>query len=739
MDEEVPPAKRPRLSMACNACRRRKVKCDTDYPKCRNCRLRDDVCTTTDPKMPQVAVIREWIIQSEPAQDDSTLREPNDGRRAAQTVSHSPGSLSTIRRPDVVQPAGNSPAVSIPRSHDVGISPAQQPYEMTFNTDAQTNRIKMMGSSSSQCLVKSLDVYLESAQIQPLSHNFRHGMRHAEELNIPLGASLPALPETTLCNRYVSVFFDKIHPIYPLFDIDNMKSTIQHFANIPSVHSVSHEQGPLLVSAYLILSLGADESAQGITVDGTKYLEAAASLLGHVVSMPYLHAIQALLLFTITYRGRDSDGLGWQTVGMAIRIAYTLGLHRHSHSNPSNQHGVQNKLDRLFHARIWAICCCLEKMMQLESGRPAAIVKVDRDHMIGPDQRPPGHDFLQWHMGLAEHQGLICHHIYGHKPGERTAQGILSDTARLDRSLLSWAREIPEEFRPGNDLFCSNSEFHFAALLSIQYYQALIALHRAALIAPTATFQSEVTKHNFDDSSKLRLLAGEAICVSSARSIARLTIELSDRNVQSRILTAGPPLMACIVLGIALIKNAGSRSMAADLELLKACAEYTADQFSKSGHIVPFIKGVLTIYQQVKSYIDRISQKEQTRTAESRSQSDHAAGAHATYQILPETQSVVQPQGGEMPYDQSPHASTQRPDTTMSRNHENNADHLPPHNEISNLDMNLNMTAPVMNSYAPRFHSNGSELPFDNLDVQELWDWMGNLSDYDNYSYQGSY
>ena len=162
---------------------------------------------------------------------------------------HSPGSLSTIARPDVSQPFQHSPSASIPRSHDIGISPAQQPYEMTFNTDVQTDRVKMMGGSSSQCLVKSLDVYLETAQIQPLSHNFRHGMRHAEELSISLGASLPDLPEAVLRDRYVSVFFEKIHPIYPLFDIDKMKSTIEHFASLPSLKSLSHEQGPLLVSA----------------------------------------------------------------------------------------------------------------------------------------------------------------------------------------------------------------------------------------------------------------------------------------------------------------------------------------------------------------------------------------------------------------------------------------------------------------------------------------------------------
>ncbi|KFY69194.1 hypothetical protein V496_00445 [Pseudogymnoascus sp. VKM F-4515 (FW-2607)] len=668
--------------------------------------------------MPHAAVIREWIVQHEPMQmqsADSTLSQPSAGRSLARNSTQSPGSLPAVERPDLNQPPDNSPAVSVPWSHDVGISPAQQPYEMAFNTDAQTNRIKMMGGSSSQCLMKSLDVYLESAQIQPLSHNFSHGMRQAEEIEIPLGASLPALPESMVCNRYVSVFFKKIHPIYPLFDIDRMKSTIRQLATLSTIHSLSHEQGPLLVSAYLIMSLGADEDSNGITADGTKYLMAATSLLGHVMSMPYLHAVQALLLFTMTYRGRNKDGLGWQTLGMAIRIAHTLGLHRHSHKNPSQQHGVQNKAEQLFHARIWAICCSLEKMMQLESGRPASILHVDCDHMMGPDQRPPGHDFLQWHMGLAQHQGLICQHVYGHAPGERTAQEILSDTARLDRSMLSWAKNIPEEFRPGNDVFCPSHEFHIAALISVQYYQALIALHRAALIAPMATFQSEVAKYFLDDSSKLRLLAGEAICVNSARSIARLTIELSDRGVQSRILTAGPPLMACIVLGISLIKNSGSRSMAADLGLLKACVEYTADQFVRSGHNDLFTKGVLSIYQQVQSYVDRISRPEPHR-GESHLQLNRDVNHRNKFQ--PHSSQAIS------------HPNDKLKDNSASVQPESRGNTA--QNRITGLDMSLDMTAPIMNGSTPHLQSLGGELPFTNLDVQELWDWMGET---DNYSY----
>jgi hypothetical protein len=54
-----------------------------------------------------------------------------------------------------------------------------------------------------------------------------------------------------------------------------------------------------------------------------------------------------------------------------------------------------------------------------------------------------------------------------------------------------------------------------------------------------------------------------------------------------------------------------------------------------------------------------------------------------------------------------------------------------------------NMGAPIQHASIPQFdslHANfiGNGLPFDNLDVQQLWDWMGNLDEFDNYSYQGS-
>ena len=57
-------SKRTRLTLACNQCRKRKVRCDTETPKCRNCWLRDEVCEATDPRWPHgTPTVRRWATK----------------------------------------------------------------------------------------------------------------------------------------------------------------------------------------------------------------------------------------------------------------------------------------------------------------------------------------------------------------------------------------------------------------------------------------------------------------------------------------------------------------------------------------------------------------------------------------------------------------------------------------------------------------------------------------------------
>ncbi|KNG90580.1 hypothetical protein ANOM_001516 [Aspergillus nomiae NRRL 13137] len=599
--DRPPPAKRPRLSMACNICRQRKVKCDAEYPKCRNCRIRNQICVTTDPQRPGVPGVREWLEMPEKingntgTQCDGLQKEPT----CRQNDQTSPPNTSPQQQPQS-QEGQPSPSVGDNLADEKvnEFSPVHQPFDTSLNVERGTNRMKILGGSSSQCLAKSLDVYFEAARLKPVSASFGHGMRHAEELDMPLTLSLPGLPGRDCRDRYARIYLARIHPTYPIFSPNGFRESMEQLSTVADYTHLPRDNVPILVLVYLVMGLGSDEEAQSVTEVGEKYLQAAAGLVSHLVAIPYLPTVQALLLLTLMYRGRNQEGLAWQTLGMAIRIAYTLGIHRPqtgsalstSHSTPDERH---------LPSQIWAVCCCLERMMQLQCGRPASI---SAEHLSTIGSLTCQSPYLQWSLGLAEYQGNISQHIYNYHPGSRNVRQILLDTARLDRLLLSWANVIPPELRPGNDIFCPDEEYHMAAYLSIQFHETLITLHRAALIAPTANFDREIEKHCADEPSKFRMRNGESICVNSARAIAKLSIELSERGTASRLIPVGPSLLACIVLAIYLMKNPRSRLQTMDLELLKLCLENCRQQLARCNSDPRFMEGLAAMYDQIVAH-----------------------------------------------------------------------------------------------------------------------------------------
>lgn len=549
--------------MACNVCRQRKVKCDAEYPKCRNCRQRNQVCVTTDPQRPGVTGVREWLEL--PEKVGAFVARSEDNRDESRENALSPQSQQQRQSPSD-HAAGNEKAD--------GVSPVHHPFITSLNVEHETNRMKIMGGSSSQCLAKSLDVFFRAARLNPISNSFRHGMRHAEELELSLKLSLPILPSRETRDRFLTMYETRIHPLYPIFNPKTLRAAIEQLAALSEYTDLSRDNVPVLASAYLLMSFGADETKQCMTDQGDRYCHAATGLLSHVIVTPYFPAVQTLLLFTIVYRGRNQEGLAWQTLGIAIRIAYTLGIYRLTSPEKSSLQSPHQTLYR----QVWAVCCCLDKMMQMESGRPAV---VRPEHITPVGSLNSELPFLFWHLGLTEYQSNISQHLYNYSPGSRSVRQILQDTARLDHALLSWANQIPSELRPGNDLFCADSDFHIVAFLSIQYQETLIALHRAALIAPSASFNAEVARHCADEPFQFRLRNGESICVNSARAIAKVSIELSEKNSDSRLIPAGPSLLACIVLAIYLMKHPGSKLQAMDLQV-RDCQHRYEIKFSNS-------------------------------------------------------------------------------------------------------------------------------------------------------------
>ncbi|GKZ19590.1 hypothetical protein AbraCBS73388_004401 [Aspergillus brasiliensis] len=682
------PSKRPRLSMACNICRQRKVKCDAEYPKCRNCRLRNQQCLTTDPQRPGVTGIREWldIPDKQTPQNEDQSQLPAGGDQNHQEATDTPQKLSPNE-----------------------VSPVHHPFDISFNVEHGTDKVKIMGGSSSQCLAKSLDVYFKAARLKPVSGCFRYGMRHAEELDLPLSLSLPELPDRDRRDRYLSAYISRIHTLYPIFNTTRLRVGTDLFATAGGFTNLPRDQIPRIVSAYLMMSLGADEIGQGATVDGDRYLQAAACLLSHVIIIPYLPTVQTLLLFTMAYRGRNQEGLAWQTLGMAIRTAYTLGINRSSTSNSEGKN-----IER----RVWAVCWCLEKLMHLESGRPTVI---GYQHPK-PEDALGESKYLQWHIELGEYQGNISHHIYSYQSGARDVRQILSDTARLDRELLSWANRVPTDLRPGSDIFCADEEFHAAAFLSIQYHSTLISLHRAALIAPTSSFEEEVARYCSDKPSQFRMRHGESICVSSARAIAKLSVQLSERKADSQIITAAPSLLACIVLAIYLIKHPGSRLQAMDLQLLKACLEYSSQHLSRYETDPRFIEGIATIYEQCSTHLRSWSAGEAKRRPHSQDSTTkhNPLPTPAVDDSLPPWRITEVMQPSDLHKQSSGGYPSQR--VIQSAISSPPIDHG--HDHLDSLGFS---SASMLDGFVAEGVNVDQVFPFEGYNVEELWNWMGCL------------
>ncbi|OGM51304.1 hypothetical protein ABOM_000361 [Aspergillus bombycis] len=756
--DRPPAAKRPRLSMACNICRQRKVKCDAEYPKCRNCRIRNQICVTTDPQRPGVPGVREWL--EIPEKINGNTGTQCDGLQRETACRHndqnSPPNTSPQHQPQSQEGQQPSPSVEDNLSDEKlnEFSPVHQPFDTSLNVERGTNRMKVLGGSSSQCLAKSLDVYFQAARLKPVSASFGHGMRHAEELDMPLTLSLPGLPGRDCRDRYARIYLARIHPTYPVFSPHAFRESMEQLATVADYKHLPRDNVPILVLVYLVMGLGSDEEAQSVTEVGEKYLQAAAGLVAHLVAIPYLPTVQALLLLTLMYRGRNQEGLAWQTLGMAIRIAYTLGIHRpQTGSALPTSHNSHD--ERHLPSQIWAVCCCLERMMQLGCGRPSSI---SSEHFNPVGSLTCQSPYLQWNLGLAEYTGNISEHIYNYHPGSRNVRQILLDTARLDRLLLSWANVIPPELRPGNDIFCPDEEYHMAAYLSIQFHETLIALHRAALIAPTANFDAEIEKHCADEPSKFRIRNGESICVNSARAIAKLSIELSERGTASRLIPVGSLLLACIVLAIYLMKNPKSRLQTMDLELLKLCLENCRQQLARCNSDPRFMEGLAAMYDQIVAHHRVASASaERGHTLATMYQPDQSAQKASTW---PPRNSNPQPTASNISvphnhsnytipnnfltpatYDDAPpmnnmgHASCSEEAHAVSRSAENAAraplfDYLPatgkdqPH---SQGDTGLHDTGSLIDQLAST--GDGSNevdrlFPFEGYNVEDLWNWM---------------
>ena len=298
-------------------------------------------------------------------------------------------------------------------------------------------------------------------------------MRHSEEFVLPLTASLPLLPPRDEIQVYTKAFFERVWPIFPIIDQAVLQSELDHLVELQHKYSEAFHTrlAPANVTSlsliYAVICIGIDEVSGRLTREGTCYLTASYALYGHLVAHPYVTSVQALTLLAVALRGQVKDGQAWQVLGQAIRMAHSVGLHKQI--DDLCGHGASDPSSELLRSRLWLSCCALERLMQLESGRPSQLSDKELPAVqTSPTTTGPNY-FKAW-IELTIIMGQISDRFYSRRP--TSSLELFETVQHLDHMLVDWERSLPEGVRPSQDAAYSGEEGyqpHIASFLSMQF------------------------------------------------------------------------------------------------------------------------------------------------------------------------------------------------------------------------------------------------------------------------------
>ncbi|KAJ5162168.1 hypothetical protein N7492_007560 [Penicillium capsulatum] len=251
---------------------------------------------------------------------DATLRSLLHNQEAPRPPSSKSSSRhSTPAKPDAERPEPAAPE-ALPQQAD-GFDWAEKELTLGDLTD---------GMAALSIKPEGAGYFGASSSVVPLRALFDHGfdlnipVRSARSGGVPLKAQLlESAPSGLIEQAFIDAYFLNYHTSYPFVH----EPTFRAQFNDPSLrpHGAAWQ---ILLNTILALgawSIGDDSS----DLDVTFYQEARACLQqSSVFETGNLTLVQALLLLSNYAQKRNKPNTGWNYLGLAVRMAMSLGLHK---------------------------------------------------------------------------------------------------------------------------------------------------------------------------------------------------------------------------------------------------------------------------------------------------------------------------------------------------------------------------------------------------------------------------
>ncbi|PTB62102.1 FAD/NAD(P)-binding domain-containing protein [Trichoderma citrinoviride] len=339
--------------------------------------------------------------------------------------------------------------------------------------------------------------------------------------------------------EFLQVYFDFHHELTPIFHVPSIMAEFEQILST-RVSSANSHHVYILAILNMICALAAAHSRQRHGDSDTtsrKYYNTAMQLMQpNLLSDWKIEKVQALLLGARYLQSSSYSDECWTVLGVAIRIAYDLELHRPP--DPEQFDCIEQEVRK----RVWYACFGLDKLLSMIYGRPAATSTATfltplpedlDDDCIRPNrllfpsvQTTSSMSFFLQVSKL--YRILESTTVLGDQPA-------LADLVRLDEEFESWQAEVPNRLRIREAGLRRNET---ALILALRANMVCILIHRQSLVSGLSALSSMPSSTAIPatkgwEGGRLRtsmLQRSREICVSTAEETVRLVAERHEQT-----------------------------------------------------------------------------------------------------------------------------------------------------------------------------------------------------------------
>lgn len=262
---------------------------------------------------------------------------------------------------------------------------------------------------------------------------------------------------------------------------------------------------------------------------GWHFYQISRRLLSDVIVSSSMTSVQVCVLQGIFLPSTKSRDAGYNLLGLALRMAVNMGMHRSFGADGLHPHV------RELRNRLWWSVYVAERIFSVEMGRPLAISDVEVDAPLPTDmpewrdfsgKSPTNMDGLVAMIKLCKLLGRIVETVYCSPAFGKDTIVSPQVFRQLQVETEQSRSSLPDSLRLRPDSVTSRSVAH----ISLAYEQATILLTRSSL-----NFAAVASNLRTLDAESMLLMRQRArTCVNSAVATIRIMFNLRSRSLLCR-------------------------------------------------------------------------------------------------------------------------------------------------------------------------------------------------------------